>query len=111
MEEYESDELADDSGDEKKLRSPERRALSKLRDRNMQSKSPFQACFRPSQETTPSSGSSFRPVFKPFRPEQSRFHFFCHRHPQPTDKCVNCEQFRHWANSPSCPSFYGSSVL
>ena len=33
MEEYESDELADDSEDEKKLRSAERRALSKLRAR------------------------------------------------------------------------------
>ena len=31
MEEYESDELADDSEDEKKLRSAERRALSKIR--------------------------------------------------------------------------------
>ena len=33
VEEYESDELADDSEDEKKLRSAERRALSKLRAR------------------------------------------------------------------------------
>ena len=33
VEEYESDELADDSEDEKKLRSAERRALSKLRER------------------------------------------------------------------------------
>jgi len=33
VEEYESDELADDSNDEKKLRSAERRALTKLRAR------------------------------------------------------------------------------
>ena len=46
MEENESDELADDSGDEKKLRSPERRALSKLRGRNMQSKRCFSSLFQ-----------------------------------------------------------------
>ena len=35
VEEYESDELADDSEDEKKLRSAERRALVKIREKKV----------------------------------------------------------------------------
>ena len=34
VEEYESDELADDSEDEKKLRSAERRVIVKIREKN-----------------------------------------------------------------------------
>ena len=49
MEEYDSDEPAEDPEDEKKLRSPKRRALSKLSGRNMQSRSASQARFRSSQ--------------------------------------------------------------
>ena len=40
VEEYESDELADDSEDEKKVRSAERRALSKLRSTSQVSPAP-----------------------------------------------------------------------
>ena len=38
VEEYESDELADDSEDEKKLRSAERRALFKIREKKVLSR-------------------------------------------------------------------------
>ena len=74
VEEYDSEKLADDSEDEKKLRSTERRALSKLCGWKMQSRSTAQARFRSSQER-PLSGPFTLPfslfvqsnsVFSPF---------------------------------------------
>ena len=69
MEEYDSEKLADDSEDEKKLRSTERRALSKLCGCKMQSTA--QARFRSSQER-PLSGP-FTLSFSPFVQSNSVF--------------------------------------
>ena len=68
VEEYESDELADDSEDEKKLRSAERRTLSKLRVRK-QNRSASQIRPKLSQESSYVVGS-YRSAGQPFRPQQ-----------------------------------------
>ena len=109
VEEYESDELADDSEDEKKLRSAERRALSKLRARK-QNRGTSQIRSKFSQEPSYVAGS-YRSAGQPFRPQQFpqqsfRGHQpFRSRQPQPSDKCFACGQFGHWANSTFCPNF------
>ena len=104
VEEYQSDELADDSEDEKKLRSAERRTLTKLRVRK-QNRSTAQL-LKFSQEASLVAGSSLhRSASQPFRPQQFpqqpfRPQSFRSRQPQPSDKCFACGQFGHWANSP-----------
>ena len=109
VEEYKSDELAGDSEDEKKLRSAERRALSKLRAQK-QNRSTSQIRSKFSQEPSYPAGSN-RSAGQPFRPQQFphqsfRGHQpFRSRHPQPSDKCFACGQFGHWANSTFCPNF------
>ena len=75
VEEYESDELADDSEDEKKLRSAERRALTKLRSRK-QHRNSVQNRFKSSQEVShhAAGAGSFRShVSQPFRVQQQPF--------------------------------------
>ena len=100
VEGYESDELADDSDDEKKLRSAERRALTRLRARKQNRSS--------AQDSSLFAGSSLhRATAQPFRPQQFpqqqfRPQSFRSRQPQPSDKCFSCGQFWHWANSPFC---------
>jgi len=109
VEEYESDELADDSEDEKKLRSAERRALSKLRARK-QNRSTSQVRSKFSQGLSYAVGS-YRSAGQPFRPKQSPLQSFRghqpfrSRQPQPSDKRFACGQFGHWANSTFCPNF------
>ena len=78
VEEYESDELAEDSDDEKKLRSAEKRAMTKLNLKKQASKKPTKGGFRPPQlqrTQAPESGSAsggfqmqrFQPFRAPFR--------------------------------------------
>ena len=103
VEEYESDELAEDSEDEKRLRSAERRALAKIREKKRRNSS-----VRPSYTSTrqPSSeASSVRsPNTLPVNQQLFRGQSFRERRPQPSDKCFSCGQRGHWANSTSCPS-------
>lgn len=109
VEEYQSDELADDSEDEKKLRSAERRALTKLRVRKQNRSTAQHRKF--SQEASLVAGSSLhRSASQPFRPQQFpqqpfRPQSFRSRQPQPSDKCFACGQFGHWANSPFCANY------
>ena len=119
VEEYESDELAEDSEDEKKLRSAEKRALSKICLRK-QSRSSGQT--RRFQQDCDGSrgagGSSNSSTSQPFRhqpfTQQSFRPYRSSRTPQPSNKCFACKQFGHWANSPFCPSYshaYGNRAL
>ena len=108
VEEYESDELADDSKDEKKLRSAERRALAKLRTRK-QNRGTAQNRKFPQEASVVAGSSLHLSVSQPFRPQQFpqqpfRPQPFRSRQPQPSDKCFACGQFGHWANSPFCPN-------
>ena len=105
VEEYESDELADDSEDEKKLRSA---ALAKLRTRK-QNRGTAQNREFPQEASVVAGSSLHRSVSQPFRPQQFpqqpfRPQRFRSRQSQPSDKCFACGQFGHWANSPFCPN-------
>ena len=93
VEEYESDELAEDSEDEKRLRSAERRALAKIREKKRRNSS-----VRPSYTSTrqPSSeASSVRsPNTLPVNQQLFRGQSFRERRPQPSDKCFIVAQTR-----------------
>ena len=78
--EYESDSVASDSEDEKKIRAAERRALAKKKKR-----------FEPSSTHTRQSTfqSSGRPSFRSFQ-------YRSNRTAKPTDTCLNCGNKGHW---------------
>lgn len=102
VDEYESDELAENSEDEKKLRSAEKRAMEKIKLNKQSSKfSKPNLRKQPSiQQTASTSGfqpQRFQPFLQPFRGV---------RRPQPTDKCFSCGQPGHWASSPICANKY-----
>ena len=103
VEEYESDELAEDSEDEKRLRSAERRALAKIREkkrRNSSARPSYTSTRQPSSEASSVRSSNTLPVNQQLFRGQS----FRERRPQPSDKCFSCGQRGHCANSTSCPS-------
>ena len=103
VEEYESDELAEDSEDEKRLRSAERRALAKIREkkrRNSSARPSYTSTRQPSSEASSVRSSNTLPANQQLFRGQS----FRERRPQPSDKCFSCGQRGHWANSTSCPS-------
>ncbi|PFX26398.1 hypothetical protein AWC38_SpisGene8944 [Stylophora pistillata] len=85
VEEYESDELAEDSEDEKKLRSAERRALAKIREkkRRISSARPsYTSTRQPSNEvSSPGSSNTF-----PVNQQLFRGQSFRECRPQPSDK-------------------------
>ena len=111
IEEYESDELADDSEDEKKLRSA-REALVKIREKNVNM--PLTALTLQLLTSNPSK------VHLLVCPLAVRFLlislFFSHAvlswvsAPQPADKCFSCGQRGLWVNSSVCPSRFRGSV-
>ena len=103
VEEYESDELAEDSEDEKRLRSAERRALAKIREKKRRTSSArptYKSTRQPSSEVSSAGPSNAFPVNQ----QLFRGQPFCERRPQPSDKCFSCGQRGHWANSTACPS-------
>ena len=108
IEEYESDELADDSGDEKKLCSAERRVLVKIREKKCKHASNSTAT-HPKPIEGPSTGLSTGSSFSPNQPF-FRMQSFRGRQPQPADKCFSCGQRGLWANSSVCPSRFRGSV-
>ena len=111
IEEYESDELADDSEDEKKLRSAERRALVKIREKKRKhaSNCSNSTATHPKPIEGPSTGLSTGSSFSPNQPF-FRMQSFRGRQPQPADKCFSCGQRGLWANSSVCPSRFRGSV-
>ena len=111
VEEYESDELADDSEDEKKLRSAERRALVKIREKKRKNASnrPNSTATHTKPSEGPSTGLSTGSSFSSNQPFL-RMQSFRGRQPQPADKCFSCGQRGHWANSSVCPSRFRGSV-
>ena len=109
VKEYESDELAENSEDEKKLQAAERRALTKIEQKSSKPRvSKFSNTAKPREfQATQVPGSSASatslPVFA-----HSNFHqpFRATRQVQPSDLCFNCNQRGHRANSPACSLFY-----
>ena len=111
VEEYESDELADDSEDEKKLRSAERRALVKIREKKRKhaSNRSNSTATHPNPSEGSSTGLSTGGSFSPIQPF-FRMQSFRGRQPQPADKCFSCGQRGHWANFSVYPSRFRGSV-
>ena len=105
VEEYESDELAEDSEDEKKLRSAERRALVKIREKKRKNASnrPNSTATHSKPSEGPSTGLSTGSSFSSNQPFL-RMQSFRGCLPQPADKCFSCRQRGHWANSSICPT-------
>ena len=91
VDEYESDELAENSKDEKKLRSAERRALSRMKFKSTQSK--MSKATATSTRSTPSSTQQ-TPTERPSLPQQPfRSYprsFRNYGRYSPTDKCFSC---------------------
>lgn len=103
VEEYESDELADDSEDEKKLRAAEKRALFKLKAKKSVKRPNMQSSFNTNKNKRVASAPAdsgvqppVRPTLRPFQP------FRFNRQTAATDKCFQCGQRGHW--SYYCPS-------
>ena len=89
VEEYESDSLASDSDDERKIRAAERRALSKMAKRRPFTNSASST--RPTrQASTFRQQSAGRPSFK------VRFN---NKMPSPNDVCLACGERGHWKRS------------
>ena len=109
VDEYESDELAENSDDEKKLRSAERRALSRMKFKSTQSK--MSKATATSTRFTPSSTQQ-TPTERPSLPQQPfrgyPGSFRNYGRYSPTDKCSSCGAFGHWAGSPKCINFYST---
>lgn len=101
VEEYESDELAENSEDEKKLRSAEKRAMNKI---SLKKQSKKTTKGNPKQHMY-SDTSTFTGVQQPRYPP-FRSSFRGGRQPHPTDKCFSCGQRGHWANSVVCQNRY-----
>ena len=92
VKEYESDSLASDSDDERKIRAAERRALSKMAKRRPFTNSASST--RPTrQASTFRQQSAGRPSFK------VRFN---NKMPSPNDVCLACGERGHWKRS--CPT-------
>ena len=107
VDEYQSDDLTDDSEDKKKLRAAEPRELATIKLNKQSKKSsitkrevhPQRAPFEP----------PYTPPLQPFR----GYHSFLppcrgRRFRQQTNKCFSCGQYGHWAGSPICGSRRGT---
>ena len=103
--------FADDSEDEKKLRSAERRALVKIREKKRKHASNRcnSTATHPKPSEGPSTGLSTGGSFSPIQPF-FRMQSFRGRQPQPADKCFSCGQRGHRTNSSVCPSRFRGSV-
>ncbi|XP_063438634.1 uncharacterized protein LOC134719570 isoform X2 [Mytilus trossulus] len=103
--EYESNTIADNSDDEKKIRQAESRAVKSIKERTKPRPSPYNSNNRANQnarpaETVPNpdysqSYSRYSQPPQPFRAGYGR------REPTQYDMCHQCKQFGHWRKN--CP--------
>lgn len=96
--EYESDDLASDSEDEKRLRAAENRAIRSIKEKKRphpySRSTPSASVSRPAA-TFPNAESTFRGFQqRPFRTSRRR-------EPTPYDLCYQCNQYGHWRKQ--CP--------
>lgn len=106
VDEYESDELAENSEDEKKLRSAERRALAKMKVKAGQPKraKPTATFTRSTANFVPQRNMNTPMVpQQPFRSFQRSFRPYGR---VASDKCFSCGAAGHWAGSPKCINSY-----
>ena len=90
VDEYESDELAENSDDEKKLRSAERRAMSKMKFKS-KPKSTAAVSFR--QNKADQESGDLNPPQQNFRPYNRSFRTYGQF---PADKCFSCLNATVW---------------
>lgn len=100
--EYESDDLASDSDDEKRMRQAENRALRTLRERRRYRpyKKPSATVSTPSDDRSPAP-TSFQRSFRPYTKQR--------RQPSPYDICYNCRKYGHWKSQCTAPSVQSSA--
>ena len=89
VKEYESDDLASDSDDEKRLRQAENRALKVLKEKRR-----FKPYRNPSATVTSAPVDRRPPPPNPL--PQHSFRSFKRRQPSPYDMCYNCHKYGHW---------------
>lgn len=97
--EYQSNVIADDSDDEKKIRQAEGRALKSFKEKSKPRPSPYNRPIQTPVETAPNPAysqlySRHQPM-QPFRAATGR------RAPSAWDMCHQCKQFGHWRKN--CP--------
>lgn len=96
--EYQSNAIADNSDDEKKIRQAEGRALKSFKDKSKPRPVPYSLNARPvtvpvATAPNPAYANSYsrnQPSQQPFRGGAGR------RGPAPWDQCHGCRQFGHW---------------
>ncbi|XP_061167205.1 uncharacterized protein LOC133176050 [Saccostrea echinata] len=111
--EYQSNEIADNSDDEKKIRSAENRALrhqkqnKRFQPYGTQKTPPAAAAGSPAQLAFPGVSSTFQP-FPAFQQQQQQPFLYgqgrnkqSRRQPMPYDVCFNCFATGHWKSN--CP--------
>ncbi|XP_052719675.1 uncharacterized protein LOC128191583 isoform X1 [Crassostrea angulata] len=100
--EYESDDLASDSDDEKRMRQAENRAPRTLRERRRYRpyKKPSATVSTPSDDRSPAP-TSFQRSFRPYTKQR--------RQPSPYDICYNCRKYGHWKSQCTAPSVQSSA--
>ena len=106
VEEYKPDDLADNSDDEKKIRTAETRAISKMKKQQPsrqgrsfnQNYSASTFTFRPQNQHPPG-----RPIYSGQNNQINNQFNYQKRQPKPTDICLACGQQGHWRTS--CPNF------
>ena len=100
VKEYQSDDLASDSDDEKKLRSAENRAMRSINQKKRVHP------YKSATATATSSQSSDSFVRKSSSYGQQPFRSNRKRDPTPYDICYQCNQLGHWRSA--CPLLSGS---
>jgi hypothetical protein len=114
VKEYQCSDIADDSDDEKKIRSTENRAISSAK---QPKKFRFQPYNKPAPSAAAGSASQLSAlalqqanVLQPTdnRYESQPFRAGSRRTPQPSDVCYKCSQTGHWKNR--CPLNYQNNT-
>ena len=95
--EYESDDLASDSDDEKRLRQAENRAMRAIKE-----KLRFQPYTKPPVSTSTASDGWAAPPNRPFRS-------YKRKEASPYDVCFKCHKLGHWKSTCTAPSKSGYS--
>ena len=110
VKEYESDEVASDSEDEKKIRQAENRAIKSIKDKSRfapyaRNKTPAETAVRPNQLATNGSFQPDRNSTFPIQPFPAQFNLppfrTNKRQPTPFDIYYSCRQYGHWKDK--CP--------